>query len=73
MDNLFILIQWSIFVNSLLILHINLSMRESDIIITVSSAKSFVAGYEANGKSLTYIRNKRRPRIDPCGTPQVKG
>jgi len=24
-------------------------------------------------KSLTYIKNKRGPRVDPCGTPQVRG
>jgi len=44
-------------------------MRESDIVKTVLSAKSFLVRFEASGKSLTYIRNKRGPRVDPCGTP----
>ena len=26
-----------------------------------------------DGKSLIYIRNRRGPKIDPCGTPEVTG
>ena len=33
----------------------------------VPSAKQF--GYTEDHKSLIHIRNKRGPRIDPCGTP----
>jgi len=36
----------------------------------VSSAKRIVKNFNALGRSLTRIRNKIGPNIDPCGTPQ---
>ena len=43
-------------------------------LIIVSSAKRWnVSKLEVLGKSFTYNKNKRGPRIDPWGTPQVTG
>ena len=40
----------------------------------VSSANRWnVSKLEVLGKSFSYNKNKRGPRIDPCGAPQVTG
>lgn len=38
----------------------------------VSSAKRDTPG-ETNARSLTYTRNRRGPRMDPWGTPEMTG
>lgn len=71
-DSLFSLNQFDILVNSLLINNSSAMGSLCEKIIFVSSAK--IIKWEVSehlGRSLIYKRNKRGPRIDPCGTPQV--
>ena len=39
----------------------------------VSSAKSFVIDNKFLLRSLIYIKNKRDPKMEPCGTPTIIG
>ena len=66
MDSLLAFNQWETLSNFLFKLDTKLSMSFPVANMLVSYA------VKALGKSLTYIRNNKGPRIDPWGTPYLQ-